>query len=102
MSFGSFLSGTALGGALVFGSLSYHFIRTNDGVQLVPKLSATFTETYLDARSFGLSDWTRHRSVVTAIVRAKKDSIFQGSAVETMGDQMTGLVQDLHGPAGGG
>lgn len=100
MSFGSFVSGVVLGGVLVFGSLSYHFIRTNDGVQLVPKLSATFTETYLDARNFGLSDWTRHRSVVTAIVRAKKDSIFHGTPVESMTDQMTGLAQDMRAPGG--
>jgi hypothetical protein len=101
MKFGSFLSGAVLGGALVFGSLSYHFIRTNDGLQLVPKTSATFLETYLDARKFGLSDWTRHKNVVAAIVKAKKDSIFQGSAVDTMDDQVTGLLGDIHAPGGG-
>lgn len=101
MKFGSFLSGAVVGGSLVFGSLSYHFIRTNDGLQLVPKTSATFHETYLDARKFGLSDWTRHKTVVAAIVKAKKDSIFQGSAVDTMGDQVTGLLGDIQVPGGG-
>ena len=67
MSLGTFLSGAAVGGSLVFGSLSYHFLRTEEGVQVVPKLSATFHETYIDVRNFGAGDWARHKTIVAAI-----------------------------------
>ena len=50
--FGPFLTGVIVGGIAVFASLSYHFIRTNDGVELVPKQSPVFTQTYVDARNF--------------------------------------------------
>jgi hypothetical protein len=95
MSFGSFLSGAAVGGSLVFGSLSYHFLRTEEGVQMIPKLSATFHETYVDVRNFGAGDWSRHKSIVAAIVRAKKDSIFEESAVDTAHEGVTSLIKEF-------
>ena len=95
MSFGSFLCGVALGGGVVFGSLSYHVLRTNDGVQVVPKLSPDFHEAYVDVRQFTPMDWARHKSVVAAIVRAKRESIFQGAAIESLNQGVTGLVREF-------
>ena len=95
MSLGSFLGGAALGGSLVFGSLSYHFLRTEEGVQVVPKLSATFHETYIDVRNFGADDWSRHKTIVAAIVRAKKDAIFEENAVDTTHEGVTSLIREF-------
>jgi hypothetical protein len=88
------MSGAALGGSLVFGSLSYHFLRTEEGVQVVPKLSATFHETYIDVRNFSAGDWARHKSIVAAIVRAKKDAIFEETAVDTSHEGVTSLLKE--------
>jgi hypothetical protein len=98
MSFGSFLCGATIGGSLVFGTLSYHVLRTNDGVQVVPKLSPDFHEAYVDVRQFTPMDWARHKTVVTAIVRAKKESIFQGAAIESLNQGVTGLVREFGPP----
>jgi len=99
MSFGSFLCGAAVSGGLVFGSLSYHVLRTNDGVEFVPKLAPDFHEAFVDIRQFTPMDWARHKTVVNAIVRAKKESIFQGAAVETVSQSVsqsvTGVVREF-------
>jgi hypothetical protein len=89
------MSGAAVGGSLVFGSLSYHFLRTQDGVEVVPKLSATFHETYIDVRNFGASDWARHKTIVAALVRAKKDSLLEESAVDTTHEGVTSLLKQF-------
>jgi hypothetical protein len=96
MSLGTFLSGAAVGGSLVFGSLSYHFLRTEEGLQMVPKLSATFHETYIDVRNFGATDWARHKTIVAAIVRANKDDIFAETEVDTTHEGVTSLLKE-HG-----
>ena len=102
MSLGTFLSGAAVGGSLVFGSLSYHFLRTEEGLQMVPKLSATFHETYIDVRNFGASDWARHKTIVAAIVRAKKDAIFEETAVDTSHEGVTSLLKEYGDASPGG
>jgi hypothetical protein len=57
MSFGSFVTGSVLGGALVYGSLCWHVLRTDDGYEFVRKTSGDFAETYVDVRNFSMSDW---------------------------------------------
>ena len=57
--FGPFLCGAVVGGASVFASLSYHFVQTKQGVVTIPKISPTFTETYVDVRPFTAADWQR-------------------------------------------
>ena len=40
-----FLIGVVVGGGLVFGAQRYHVLRTEQGFEVVPKLSADFSET---------------------------------------------------------
>lgn len=76
MSFSSFLTGGVVGGALVYGALTQHVVRTDAGVELIPKSQATFAETYLDVRTFTPGDWTRHRLLVADILAARKEHLF--------------------------
>jgi hypothetical protein len=102
MSLASFLAGAVVGGGLVFGSLSYHVVHTNDGIVWIPKNSPTFLETYLDVRNFGVSDWSRHKGVVAAIVRAKRESIFGDAAVDTAQEGVSNIMGRLgRAPTGG-
>ena len=55
-------------------------MRSDDGLKAIPKLSATFEDTYIDVRQFGISDWSRHRALVAAIVQADEEELFEGSA----------------------
>ena len=71
--------GVLVGGAAVFGSLKYHFLRTADGFAVVPKLESSFQDTYVDVRQFGVTDWVGHRALAAALVQAKRENIIQTS-----------------------
>lgn len=100
--FSNFLAGVAVGGVVMFVSLKYHVLRTADGYELVPKLTAGFSETYVDVRSFGVSDWANHKSLVAAIVRADKQKILQNSSAESLTEGVQEMLKGLgHVPDGG-
>lgn len=97
---GTFLFGIAVGASLMFVSLTYHVVRTAKGYELVPKLTAGFSETYIDVRSFGASDWANHKSLVAAIVRADKQTILQDSSAENLTEGVQEMLKGLgHVPA---
>ena len=97
--FMSFFVGLIVGGLLVFGSLKYHIVRASDGVHMVPKLSASFAETYVDIRSFRLSDWNDHRSLAVALVQAKKGYLMQEAASESLRRTVDVVIGALAKPA---
>ncbi|MBS0210038.1 MAG: hypothetical protein JSS27_13905 [Planctomycetes bacterium] len=76
MSFNSFVAGAVIGGGLVYGALSYHILRTDTGIEFVPKTTPMFAEAYLDVRHFTANDWARHKATTQAIVAAKKTHLF--------------------------
>lgn len=92
MRLGSLLTGAVLGGALVYGALLYHVLRTQDGVELVPKSTATFAETYVDIRTFGVSDWAAHKSLASDIVKAKKEHLFGNAAAHTLQEGLDSVM----------
>ena len=95
----SFFIGLIVGGILVFASLKYHLVRAGDGVHLVPKLSAGFAETYVDIRTFSLSDWNQHRSLAVALVQAKKGHLMQEAASDSLRQAVDGVIDALAKPA---
>ena len=90
-----FVMGFVIGALTVLGSLKYHVLRTDEGVEVVPKLSATVSETYLDVRGFGISDWTEHKSVMAAVVQSNKGHILKDAAATELVDSVDGMLQGL-------
>ena len=80
----SFLLGLCIGGVLMFGSLKYHFVQSEDGFHFVPKLEANFNDTYVDVRQFHYTDWQKHRSLTVALMKAEKGHLVQDSAVDSL------------------
>jgi hypothetical protein len=97
----SFLLGVVVGAVLCFGSLKYHVVRANDGVHLVPKLSSSFGDTYVDIRKFGLSDWDQHRALAVAIVNAQKGHLLQDQASDSLRATVDNVIQGLTQPGAG-
>lgn len=98
----TFLFGAGVGAVLMYTSLTYHVLRTGNGYELVPKLTAGFSETYLDVRNFGASDWANHKTLVAAIVRADKQKILQGSSAENLTEGVKEMLQGIgHLPSRG-
>jgi hypothetical protein len=93
--FGPFLFGAVVGGSAVFASLSYHFVQTKDGVQMVPKLTPTFSEAYVDARQFTAADWQQHKNLTAAILRAGKGNIIGTAAVDQAVQAVEGWLPEL-------
>jgi len=88
---GRFLIGFVLGGVLVYVSLHYHVVRARDGVHLVAKATSTFSQTYVDIRTFGVSDWADNAELAIAIQNAGKGDLLREQAVEAIGN----AVQDV-------
>jgi hypothetical protein len=92
---GTFLFGVAVGAALCYGSLMYHVLRTNEGFEIVPKLTPNFSETYVDVRNYKVEDWNQHKSLVAAIVHAGKGSLLGESAVDSLRDEAQHVLDRL-------
>lgn len=89
--FGTFLLGFLVGGATVYSSLHYHVVRADDGFHMVPKLTSTFSETYVDVRNFGFEEWNQHRSLALALAQSDKGYLVQGIAVDALQNTMNDL-----------
>lgn len=89
------LFGIIVGGALVYGGLNFHVLRTTGGVEFVPKATATLSETYVDVRTFTPADWAEHQTLAAAVIQAKKTHIFQDAAVEQIRDGLGGLLDGV-------
>jgi len=94
--FGPFLMGAIIGGTAVFASLSYHFVHTKDGIQSIPKLTPTFSEAYVDARAFTVTDWQQRRGLTAAILRANKGAIIGEGVVDQAVQAFDNLIPNAN------
>ena len=71
-----------------------------EGYELVPKITSGFADTYIDVRTFGVSDWANHKPLVAAIVRADKQEILEHSSAENLTEGVQDMLKGLgHVPA---
>jgi hypothetical protein len=96
-----FILGMAVGGGMVYGAERYHVLRTSQGLETVPKLSASFSETYVDVRGFGASDWADHQGLAADVLRAHKEYLIQDAVADKVRQKVDGLLQDLAPPKSG-
>lgn len=96
----SFLMGAVIGGALVFGAVKFHLVRASEGFHLVPRLDSGLGDVYVDIRHFSLTDWSNHRALAAAIIRANKDHLLQDSATQSFREGLKSAVDNLTGSAG--
>ncbi len=89
------LLGIVIGGASVAGALQYHVVQTAEGLQFVPKVDSTLTDTYVDIRSFGVDDWNEHRPLVDALIKADRQDILKGAAVDGIRQGVDNLLDRL-------
>ncbi len=90
-----FVAGALIGGGVVYGSERYHLLRTNKGWETVPKLSASFSETYVDVRNFNASDWADHQGLAADVLRAHKEYLIKDAVVDQVRQKVDGLLQEF-------
>ena len=96
---GCFLFGVLVGATTVFVSLKYHIVRAADGHHLIPKVSAEFGGTYIDIRSFRLSDWAEHKSLTAAIAKSGKSDLMTQTTLNSVTDRVNDYLDiDLGQP----
>jgi hypothetical protein len=94
---GTFFLGFLVGGVVVYTSLHFHIVRATEGLHFVPKVTSTFSETYVDVRDFGLDDWSQHPALVAALTQAGKTSILQGAITQPIQQAAEGLIRPFAG-----
>ena len=68
MSIKPFLLGFGAGGALLFGALQFHIVKSRDGLFLVPRSpQAQIGEVWADTRLWSQQEWDRHPHLVQAL-----------------------------------
>ena len=92
---GGFVFGVVLGGVLVFVGLKYHVVRASDGYHLIPKMSAEFSEAYVDIREFTFADWDNHRSLAAAMVAAGEGDLLGESADQQLRSSLDTALRAL-------
>jgi hypothetical protein len=91
-----FVLGAVAGSGMTMASLKYHFLYTNGGLKAVPKQSATLSETFLDVRDFGASDWAEHEKVMAAVM-SHDPAILESAAVNSIRDGLDRWVDRIEG-----
>ena len=93
--FAVLLIGIVLGAGSMFMALRYHVVRADDGMHLIPRVSADFSEPYVDIRGFGIKEWNERRELALAIVRAGKGALIQNAAVDDLRKTMEDVMKSL-------
>ena len=77
-------SGVLLGAVLMWVALQYHVLRTNGGLVMTPKRTATLRDSYLDVRSFGVTDWAANPDLVWSLTQnGKTDVLGEANVADT-------------------
>ena len=88
-----FVFGLLVGGTLVYSSLKFHVVRATDGLYLVPKISAEFSQSYVDIRKYDLNDWADHESLAIALSRAGQSHLLHNAAMDGLRDAVGELFK---------
>jgi hypothetical protein len=83
-------------GGWSLAALSLHVVRTPDKIGLIPKQRLGFTDTYVDARKWTLSDLPAHAALVERVIQANKAELFS-----YMTDHSRDAAEQLNSAIGG-
>jgi hypothetical protein len=82
----TFLLGVAIGAILLYVGTLYHVVRASDGVHLIEKQPPRLCETYVDIRSYSMTDWAGHPQLASAIVQANQQQLLSSTAAASLSD----------------
>jgi hypothetical protein len=87
----NFIVGFFAGAATLYGALSLHVVRAQDGHHFVAKSSLAVRDTYVDIRPFGVNEWKDHLELADAMRKAGKDDLVKGAAESAVRRTLEGL-----------
>lgn len=92
-----FIFGMVAGALILFLAMHYHVVRGDDGVVLIPKISDSLSDVYVDTREFELTDWKNNKPLAAAIMQSRYSHLLADSKLTGFRDSVQGLVDDLFG-----
>lgn len=90
-----FLFGMLVGAGLLYGAQTYHIVRSDEGLVLIPKLSTPLSDTYVDIRQFGAADWAAHKALTAAILKADRGKLLKDSVVKKAHEKLDDVLQEF-------
>ena len=84
-------------GGWCLAALSLHVVRTPDKIGLIPKQRLGFTDTYVDARKWTLSDLPAHAALVERVLQANKAELLGYLTDKSRGDPADQLNSAIGG-----
>lgn len=97
----AFILGAVFGFGMHHLATTQHIVRAGDGLHLVPKVSATLADTYVDIRGFTAAQWSQHSELGIAIARSGNTALQEQAASGVLDNVMQdgiGTVQGLLKP----
>ena len=82
------------GAALLQGVTMYHIVRASDGVHFVAKQPPRLGETFVDIRSFTMTDWAARPQLASALVQANQQQLLADSTVTSLQEKAKQLLPD--------
>lgn len=86
-----------VGAVMLAGAMNYHFVRSEKGLLMVPKISKGLDDPYVDIREFSLSDWQEHRALAAALIQSDKAELLADSSLSNFRNSMNGVLDGLFG-----
>ena len=82
------------GAGLLQGVSTYHVVRASDGFHFIAKQPTRLGETYVDIRSFTMTDWAARPQLASALVQANQQQLLGGSAAAAVQETAKQLLPD--------
>ena len=76
----AFFFGMLVGSILMFVTLKYHIVRSQQGLHIVPKSAANLSLPYVDIREFSIQDWNEYRQLAADIAQSDEAHLLEATA----------------------
>lgn len=93
-SFWCFIAGLVLGVSMMGIAYSYHFVRSGEGIVIVPKTTASLANVYVDITDWTLTEWGDHPAVMRALVEDGRSDLIKTSVAD---EALQNLLPSLGG-----
>lgn len=80
--------GLVIGGAGILTAVNFHIVKTDKGLELVPKQTLGLSNTYVDIRKFSASDWVENKQLAADMVAADKHHLIGDAAKASIGEEL--------------
>src|SRR5262249_18362940 len=88
----SFFLGLVAGAVLLHVTTNFHVVRASDGFHLIAKQPARLSETFVDVRTFKMSDWAARPQLANALVQANQGQLLGDSAAGALRQSVNQLI----------